>query len=751
MYKIKEKIREFAKKITPLRIAVIYYRHVKKGLDQYIRIKENNGWEWPIISCAPRGTGDFYLMGLFFPEWLKQNEVSRCTIISCGKAEKRVLSLWPQLLTCCKTELITWEEYCDLMHFKLFLQKKNFDIHVFHHIAEFSGEYINWLWITWDLMGYKNLSQTDFYLNYGYCLPQNTKKSLPYFSDKTALAKAIFDKYDLQPHKTILLSPYSTGNTQLPAEFNWSRMVDLFIDAGYTVCTNCFGDEQPIFNTIKVEIAYDQLVPFLDMAGYCIGIRSGFMDIISSSKCKTFIIHTFYANHWPNGNSLAYTGVKNMNLNDHVFEYQLLPNNENALKIQYLILKEFHIVHSYKKYKRQKIVKIKYVDVPPDFDQERHWITRTLRNRYVVIFSEVPDFLFYSVFGMNYKKYEHCVKIFFTGEDEIPNFNECDYAMCHDLLEFGDRYIRADVGERYGDNIGDINPDWIKVGFTKKGWINSSLIDITPSIQDRSAVSEKLCNRRFCNFVYSNDVFGEGAVLRKEFCQQLMKYRRVDCPGRILHNMSNKELPLRWIKKDGRDSINENWVIDKLQFISKYKFTIAFENVSMDGHTTEKLIHPLYAYSVPIYWGNPAVAHDFNPKAFINCNDYDNDFKAIISRVKELDKNPDKYLEMLRQPPMRSDFDYGVEQKAREFLYKIIEKGNRPFAKCQLAFTAPNITRNCEKNVEASMAELDKIKNSNSWRVMKRIHKFAESPTGTLPRKLFVFIINTYRKIRYGL
>ena len=421
------------------------------------------------------------------------------------------------------------------------------------------------------------------------------------------------------------------------------------------------------------------------------------------------------------------------------------------MKIQYLILKEFNIVHSYKKYKRQKVVKIKYVDVPPDFDQEKHWITRVLRDKYIVVFSEMPDFLFYSVFGMNYKKYEHCVKIFFTGEDEIPNFNECDYAMCHDIMEFGDRYIRADVGERYGENIGDINPDWIKVGFAKKGWINSSLIDIRPSIQDRSAVTEKLLERRFCNFVYSNDCFGEGAFLRKEFCQQLMKYKRVDCPGRILHNMSNKELPLRWVKKDGRDSINENWVMDKLKYISKYKFTIAFENISMAGHTTEKLIHPLYAFSVPIYWGNPEVAHDFNPKAFINCNDYDNDFKAIISRVKELDKNPDKYLEMLRQPPMRPDFDYGAEKKAKEFLYKIMERGNKPFSKCQLAFTAPNVVRNNEKNIEASIAELDRIKNSNSWRVMRRIQNFAESPAGVLPRKAFVFLLDLYRKIRYRL
>lgn len=737
--------------LTPIKIWMIYHSHVIKGLKQYGRIKEFGGWDKPVISCTPRGTGDFYLMGMYFSEWLKKNKVHEYTLITCGKAEERTLMLFPHIVNKGKIQVIDWEEYCDLTHFALFYGANDIDIIVFNHIAHFSGQYTNWLWNTWNLMGYKNLDLRKMYLYHGLCLDANSVKNMPVFSSDEKAIRNLFQKYNLKIGKTVLLSPFSTGNSQLPEVFQWSRIVDLLTEAGYSVCTNCFGEEQPIKDTVKVEISYKEIVPFLDKAGYCIGIRSGLMDIISTSKCKKFIIHTYYANHWPNGNSISYTGLNIMGLSEDAYEYELLPNNGNVLEIQFKILKEFGIVYSRKKFKEQKVVKIKYVDVPPDFDQERHWITRVLRKKYIVVFSDAPDFLFYSVFGMSYKGYGNCVKIFFTGEDEIPNFNECDYAMCHDLIDFGDRYLRADVGERYGDNIGDINPDWIKVGFTKKGWINSSLIDIKPSIQDRSAVSEKLCKRRFCNFVYSNEVFGQGAFLRKEFCQELMKYRRVDCPGRVLHNMSNKELPLRWIKKDGRDSINENWVTDKLEFISKYKFTIAFENTAMAGHTTEKLIHPLYAYSIPIYWGNPAVTHDFNPKAFVNCNDYDNDFKAVIQKVKELDRNQDKYLEMLAQPPMQPDFDYGTEQKAIEFIYKIIERGNKPYPKCELTYTAPNIFRNNERNMEERIAELDRIQNSNSWRVMRRIQNFAESPAGVLPRKAFVFLLDLYRKIRYRL
>ncbi len=57
----------------------------------------------------------------------------------------------------------------------------------------------------------------------------------------------------------------------------------------------------------------------------------------------------------------------------------------------------------------------------------------------------------------------------------------------------------------------------------------------------------------------------------------------------------------------------------------------------LPGYTTEKLFDCFKAGTVPIYWGNPEITRDVNPKAFINCNDYENDFDAVIERVKEID------------------------------------------------------------------------------------------------------------------
>ena len=159
-----------------------------------------------------------------------------------------------------------------------------------------------------------------------------------------------------------------------------------------------------------------------------------------------------------------------------------------------------------------------------------------------------------------------------------------------------------------------------------------------------------------------------------------MRYKYVDCPGQVLNNMTATDLEPR----------NSNWETSKIDFLKKYKFTIAFENSSSDGYTTEKLYHPFIAGSIPIYWGNPKVTCDFNPKAFINCNEYHNDWEAVIQKVIELDNNPDAYLQMLSESPMQKNFDFGRKKKLEQWLVQIIEKGNTPFNKDPLHFRPQN-------------------------------------------------------------
>ena len=145
---------------------------------------------------------------------------------------------------------------------------------------------------------------------------------------------------------------------------------------------------------------------------------------------------------------------------------------------------------------------------------------------------------------------------------------------------------------------------------------------------------------QFCNYVYSNDWLPMTKV-RRNFCQALMRYRHIDCPGASLNNMKMPTLSCQNEKLDPET--------EKLLFIRSYKFTIAFENASYPGYVTEKLSHPLAVGSIPIYWGSPDAGEYYNPKAFINCHDYRN-FEEVIEKVIEIDKSPELYAEYVNAP-----------------------------------------------------------------------------------------------------
>ena len=88
-----------------------------------------------------------------------------------------------------------------------------------------------------------------------------------------------------------------------------------------------------------------------------------------------------------------------------------------------------------------KKIKIDFVDFWRGFDKEHNFIVDTLRQKYEVEITAACDYLFYSAFGYENAKYD-CVKIYFTGENIVPDFNLCDYALGFHYIDFGERYMR---------------------------------------------------------------------------------------------------------------------------------------------------------------------------------------------------------------------------------------------------------------------------------------------------------------------
>lgn len=295
-----------------------------------------------------------------------------------------------------------------------------------------------------------------------------------------------------------------------------------------------------------------------------------------------------------------------------------------------------------------KKIKIKFVDGPTinieqlresgdvnpnkdgqEIDYNNNEIFCWLKERYDVEFSDDPEYLFYSVYSDNFLNYD-CIRIFYTGEAQTPDFNLCDYAIGFDNIEFGDRYFRYPLVNSYypGEIIDQVQK---KRNFT---------------------IDDLKKKKRFCDYIYSND---KGDNYRTQILLKLSRYKEVASAGKHLNNIGYR-------------------VRDKIAFQGESKFSIAFENALFDGYTTEKIGDPFVAGSIPIYWGNPSVANQFNSNAFVNCHDF-RDINEVIKRVIEIDQNDDLYIQIMNEPIYSNDYKWKeCEQNCKSFIYNIIEQ-----------------------------------------------------------------------------
>ena len=249
--------------------------------------------------------------------------------------------------------------------------------------------------------------------------------------------------------------------------------------------------------------------------------------------------------------------------------------------------------------KMKPVLRVFFTDFWNDFDTENNFFISILRETYTVEINAVnPDILFYSYKGNDFLNFK-CNRVFFTGENIRPRMYDCDYALCFDYSS-DKRIIRLPLYVLYKR-------------FETLLWSK----DVEAIIAQKS---------KFCAFIVSNKY----ARKRVLFYKKLSKYKKVDSGGGYLNNIGYS-------------------IKDKSEFLKPYKFNIAFENKSYPGYTTEKVMEPMVVGTIPIYWGNPLVNIDFNPKSFINWHDYGSD-EAVIEKIIELDQDDEKYRNILSEP-----------------------------------------------------------------------------------------------------
>lgn len=250
------------------------------------------------------------------------------------------------------------------------------------------------------------------------------------------------------------------------------------------------------------------------------------------------------------------------------------------------------------------ILKINFSDFWEGFSKEDNMFTNMLKEKYEVDISENPDLLFYSCYSNDFLKFD-CPKIYYTAENTRPDFKECDFALTFDFDHPVDKHYRLPL-YRWNGNL--------------------EALTLKKNVEDIIASKTK-----FCCMVVSN---GNGTY-RNEFYKKLNEYKTVDSGGKYLNNVGGP-------------------VADKMEFIKDYKFVLSFENSSYPGYTTEKIIEPMFANSIPVYWGNNRVGEDFNTSSFVNVHQYDN-MEEAINAIIAIDKDDTLYRQYVAAPYFRNN------------------------------------------------------------------------------------------------
>lgn len=250
---------------------------------------------------------------------------------------------------------------------------------------------------------------------------------------------------------------------------------------------------------------------------------------------------------------------------------------------------------------------------------------------------EKADFILSDTFTPHIEYFKG-IRILYTGENHPVDLNRFDYCLTHDMRE-------TDRCHRF--------PYWQFHCLIHHPQYQQPLLEPRKTITAEELIAQQ---RDFCAFVCRNPKGKE----RNSLVRKLNEQRKVSCGGPFMNNMG-------YIVPKGYDA--------KQEFLGKHFFTIAYENEAAPGYQTEKIVDAFLANSIPIYWGSKHVAEEFNPKAFVNANDFRSE-KALIGHIMDLLNSPEAMADMLSQPILQdTDVFKKAEQGLIDFFARIFERG----------------------------------------------------------------------------
>ena len=281
-------------------------------------------------------------------------------------------------------------------------------------------------------------------------------------------------------------------------------------------------------------------------------------------------------------------------------------------------------------------LKIGFVDFWAEWNDE-DFITPILKKHFnVIVDQNNPNVLFHSIFGGMKEAYKYkCKKILFIGENYRSKHFNSDYSISFDLPN--ETNFRLPLWQAY---------------LLLRPELKNQLFNKTKHTQFK----------RFCSFTVSNP----SNTARNNIFDQLSIYRKVNSYGKVRMN----DFGLK------KESQGKYWRDAKYKFFldNTHKFSITYENTSYPYYCTEKIMDAFLAGSIPIYWGDPKVAEDWNEKAFINMNNTNMKWPVWVDEIKKLDQDEAYFIEKYNEPVFADEQKDKLINNLGEFENWLIKK-----------------------------------------------------------------------------
>lgn len=263
----------------------------------------------PAFLCPYTGTGDIYLIGTFWRQYLQSVGIDEYIFLVISGACRKVAEIFDIK----NVEVLKTQEESEYLIKYYMLCPEEIPLKLLNDSwGQIRANLLQWF------RGYKGLYFTELFRKFVFNLPEEAMPEKPVLKNAKKELDALFQRYRLKEGKTVVLSPYANTLADLPDGF-WIDLASCLKEKGYAVCTNSSGEKEPAVNgTVPVFFPLNLAPQFVSRAGYFIGVRSGFCDVISAAEARKIILYD-RENRFFNSSAYEYFSLNHMGLcNDAV-------------------------------------------------------------------------------------------------------------------------------------------------------------------------------------------------------------------------------------------------------------------------------------------------------------------------------------------------------------------------------------------------------------------------------------------------